>query len=796
MKFTLSWLKDYLETDVGINEVSTTLTRIGLEVESITDNREILKNFIVGNITHTSEHPNASKLKVCEVDIGNQKLQIVCGGVNARSGIKVVVAVIGTIIPANGMQIKPTILRDVASNGMLVSMDELNLGESNGEIIELPIDAKPGDEFAKYLGLDDPIIEIAITPNRGDCLGVYGIAKDLASAGIGALKTLKFSKITGDFESPIKLATDISNAKILGRYIKGVNNIAKTPEIIAKRLQAVGQSLYSPLVDITNYISLTFARPLHVYDADTLDTILNFTKADAGLHLTALNDKEYKTAGDEIIASSGMKIAGFAGIIGSKSTAVNSNTRNVFLEVAHFNKFDIAKAGRKHHIETDARYRFERYVDPLFLDDATDIATNMILEICGGTPSLIEQCGDTDYIPVQIEFDTNIIYKLSGLKIEDEIINTILKNLGFNILSTDGDILKLAVPSSRGDITIKEDVVEEILRIYGYDKIPLTPMPLENKINTNILNRSQTNKIIAKRILANIGYYEVVTWSFMSSKDAIHFGLLKTELKLANPISQELDYMRPSILSNLLHGLKKNIARNIKNLALFEVGKVFKSPLPQDQQVVISGVRHGAVQSRNLYEAERKVDFFDIKSDVFIVLENCGFDVNKLNLTTDNLPAYFHPGKAAVILLGNKLIGYLGSVHPLILNEYKIENEVLFFELFTKEFLEPKKKNGKKNYITISDYPSVERDFAFIVDKNLKVAEISRIIKASDKDLIKNVNIFDIYSGKNIDENKKSVAISVTIQSDHKTLTEAEIEVLSKNIIINIETKLHGKLRS
>jgi phenylalanyl-tRNA synthetase beta chain len=796
MKFTLSWLKDFLDTNAEVSDISSTLTQIGLEVESVSDKREILKDFIVGHVISATEHPNANKLKVCVVDIGKETLQIVCGGVNARENIKVVVAVIGTTIPGNGLVIKPTTIRDVASNGMLVSMDELNLGESNGEIIELPEHAILGDEFAKYLGLDDVVFEIAITPNRGDWLGVYGIAKDLAAAGVGTFKAPQISKIAGDFKSPIKVTTDINDTKIIGRYIKNVDNTGKTPALIAKRLNAIGETLYSPLVDITNYILFTFARPLHVYDADTLDAELSFTKAAEGLVFTALNDKEYKTKGNEIIATSGKEIAGFAGIIGSTSTGTYASTKNIFLEVASFNKLDIAAAGRKHHIDTDARYRFERYVDPLFLDDAMSIATQMILEFCGGTPSFAEECGVLDYTPIDIEFDTNIIEKLSGLKIADEVIETILKNLGFSITHKQNNILKLAVPSSRGDISISEDIVEEILRIYGYDKIPLTPMPLESSISANILNRSQNNKIIAKRILANIGYYEVVTWSFMSSKDASLFGPLIPDLKLANPISQELDYMRPSILSNFLHALKKNIARSISNLALFEVGKIFKSPLPQDQHVVISGIRHGMVQSRNMYEKERKVDFFDIKGDVFIVLENCGFDTSKLNLNADKLPSYFHPGKSAAILLGNKLIGYVGSIHPLILNEYKLEDEVLFFELFTKEFLEPKKKRGKKNYIIISDYPSVERDFAFIVDKNLKVAEITRIIAAADKELIKNVNIFDIYSGKNIEEHKKSVAVSVTIQSDAKTLTDAEIEILSKNIISNIENKLQGKLRS
>lgn len=799
MKFTLSWLKEYLDMQAGIDEIAAKLTAIGLEVEQVIDNSKTLEPFIVAEVLEAEKHLNADKLKVCKVNNGTEELQIVCGAANARAGLKVVLAQVGTLIPNGNFQIKAAEIRGVKSNGMLCSADELNLGKDAEGIIELPKDAKVGDKAAKWLGAGEPVIEIAITPNRGDCLGVYGVARDLAAAGLGKLKsegvtTEDFQEVVdqGKFDSPVTVS--IKGTKncsyFIGRTVKGVKN-GPSPAWLAQRLEAIGLRPISALVDITNYITYGFGRPSHVYDANKLKGNITVSDSKGGEKLAALDDKTYKLDKGMCVITDDSGVIGLGGVIGGEPTGCDENTSDVFLEVALFDPISIATTGRKLQIDSDARYRFERGVAPSTLKHFITL-TNLITEICGGEISKPTIAGSIDIKPKTVDFNPERVKSLIGIEPKDKEIKDIFASLGFEVKGS-GKKWQVKIPSFRFDIEQEADLVEEIARIYGYDKIPATPMPKDNIIA--ILTPSQQKVVDVRNTLSARGMTETVTFSFISSKQAGLFGAANDNV-LANPISSDLDAMRPSIIPSLLEALQKNEARGYNSLVLFEVGPIFAKASIDGQQICAAGVRSGDAVEKNVHGDAREVDLFDAKADAFAALAHY-IDPTKLTITRD-VPAWYHPGKSGALLLGKQVLGYFGELHPSIVSKFDIESgAVAAFEIFPQKAPQPKDKKGAaRAKLEISNYQAVNRDFAFVVDENVTAADILKAVNQAEKNLIESVDIFDVYAGKGIEQGKKSVAFSIRLQPKDRTLTDAEIEAVSKAVVDNVQKSVGGVLRN
>ena len=795
MKFTLSWLKEHLDTTASLDEIVEKLTAIGLEVEEVVNHAEVLKDFTVAEILKAEPHPNADKLKKCVVDNGKEKLQIVCGASNARDGIKVVLASIGTVIPTNGMRIKKSKIRDVESNGMLCSADELGVGADSAGIIELPGSAKVGEPFAKSLGLDDPVIEIAITPNRGDCLGVRGIARDLAAAGLGHLKEMKFPETKGKFSSDIdvKIKDKKKAPMFIGRHIKGVKN-GPSPEWLAQRLESVGVGSISMLVDITNFLTLDLGRPAHVYDASKLKGNLEVRDAKKGEKIAALNDKEYELeAGMTVIADDSGPVA-IGGVIGSKPTGCSDDTKDVFLEIALFDPITVAETGRKLQIDSDARYRFERTVDMGFVKKGADRATGLILDLCGGEASEYVIAGKEPNWQKTIKLRVERVKNLIGIEPSVSEIKHMLQEIGCTVYKEKEDkIMEVDIPSWRNDLEIEEDLIEEVARLYGYDNIPTLPMPHIEDIKP-ALNAKQKRVFDMKRGLSARGLKEAVTYSFMSAKDAKFFNEGAELIEIANPISADLDVMRPSILPNLLSALARNQARGRNNLALFESGSIFEEAKVGAQKLTVSGIRAGKSVSKNHYGDERDVDAFDAKADVFAILSEY-IPTDNLNITRD-VKEYYHPGRSGAVLLGKNVLAYFGEIHPNVLSKMNVKGIVVGFEVFPDNLPEPKeKKSFARSKLDINNLQAVDRDFAFVVDDFVTAGEILKAVKKSDKELIDKVSIFDVYAGKNIEDGKKSVAITVRLQPKEATLTDEEIEKISSAIVGSVEKSVGGTLR-
>lgn len=803
MKFTLNWLKDHLDTSASLNEITDALTSLGLEVESVTDFSKQLSPFKVAKILHAEQHPQADRLRVCKVDTGSEQLQIVCGAPNARAGISVVLAPIGAVIPTNGLVIKKSAIRGVESNGMLCSAEELGLGTDGEGIVELQGEPKPGTAAASALGFDDALIEIAITPNRADCLGVRGIARDLAAKGLGKLKDAPTKKQEAKTKSPITVTLQAAAAPYyVGRYFTNVKN-SESPAWLKNRLQMIGQKPISTLVDITNYITFDLGRPLHVYDVSKLSGNLSIREMKPGEAITALNDKTYtcgiggitvdfirdkkaepsdKEIGRMIKMDSPLCICdenapvAIAGIIGGKESGVSAETKNVFLEVAYFEPNVVRKMGQALQIDSDARYRFERRVDPEFLQEGAEIATRMILEFCGGEASELVVAGKSPYVPHTIAFDFAKTESLSGVKVATEEAEKILASLG---ITKNGNAFQ--IPSTRDDIKAEADLVEEILRVKGYDSIPLTPLPATEL--KAALKPAQRLLGDMRRLLAMRGMTEAVTFSFMHSKKAE----IKPELMLLNPISAELDGMRPSILPNLIDAYQKNAARGIKNVALFEIGPVYEGVLPEQNRTMITGLRTGDTAPKNLYKQGRAVDAFDAKADLFSLL---GLSINPEKVTLETgATAQYHPGRSATLKLGQKTLGYFGELHPAL----GLEETAIGFELYADAVPAPNRKIQKPD---ISDFQPVTRDFAFVVAQDVTAEALLKAVKNADKNLIRDVTIFDIYVGKGLAENTKSVAISVTLQPMQKTLEAAEIEAVAQAIIAKAAKDCAATLRA
>jgi len=794
MNITLNWLKKHLKTSSNTNAIAEKLTSIGLEVESITSASSNLSNFKVCKVLKAIKHPDADKLKICDVDIGDGKItKVVCGAANARDDLITVYASPGTVIPKNGMKLSVAKIRGVESFGMLCSESELNLSEESEGIIELKNKLKIGDNF--FTENLDPMIDISITPNRSDCLGVRGIARDLAACGEGSFiqQKIEKTKITSKKNIKVEIARESGCSQFGGCYIEGVQN-KESPVWLKKHLESVGQKPISAIVDITNYIMLDINRPLHAYDADKIKEKIIVRRSKKGESFKALDNKNYQLSADHCVISDKEKVLGLGGIIGGETTGIELDTTNIFLEAASFDPISIAKSSKELGIITDAKYRFERGVDPNSIEEGLIKASKLIQEICGGKISKINIVGKSNYKEKKIKFIVSNFKKLIGFSISNIEAIKILEKLGF-IVKNKKTYLDLIVPSFRPDINQEVDIIEELIRIKGYNNIPLAE---PNRIAFKpALNYEQKLFHYIQRSIASLGYLETVTWSFASSK--INDLLTDKKLRLTNPISSDLDTLRTSIFSNILTHCKNNIDRGYKNLMLFEVGPVFSGINPGDQSVVAGALRLGHKIEKSWIEKNALSNVYDVKSDAISVLLDLGIEKEKLVIENkSNL--LFHPGRSGSIYLGSNkgpLLATFGEINPIITNQLEFEKlSPCGFEIYLEGFKEPKKKQKDKNVFTVSKYQSVERDFAFVVDKNIKASEIISIIKNCEPILIQSIDIFDVYEGDNIEKNKKSIALSVKLQSMDKTLDEKTIEAISQQIILSVQAKTGGTLRS
>lgn len=794
MKFTLSWLKEHLDTDASVDEISETLTRIGLEVEEVINPAAALSDFITARIEKVEMHPDSDHLHVLAVNTGKETLQVVCGAPNVHEGLVGIYAPTGVLIPAYGEHLKVAKIRGVESMGMMCSEKELMVGDDHSGIIELPASTLIGKPAAEVLNID-PVIEVSITPNRAECLGVCGIARDLAASGLGKLKPLNIPEIKGSFKSPISVSVDCPDAcpTYTARYIKGVNNKAETPKWMKDRLTAIGLRPISALVDITNYINYDLARPLHVFDADKLKGNINVRMAHNGEEFLALNEKSY-TLDDKslgICDDEGVQCLG--GIMGGLNKGSYEDTTNVLLECALFTPTCIARTGRKLQIDSDSCARYERWVDPMSNISGNNYATQMILDICGGEASEIEVVGieKNDAKPVYLRPER--LKTFIGMDVSKEKCEEILSHLGFALTQENGKI-KAVSPSWRGDIECEQDLIEEVVRMIGLDNIPATSMKTAD-FPKPVLTPLQNNIVMVKHELAARGMFETVTFSFTDSNIAQYFRRGQEPILLQNPIINELDEMRPSLLPNLLIGAKNNIARGYADLAIFEVAPEFYGRNPGEQKAVASGIRVGKTSKKDWTGSMRAYDVFDAKADALAAIAAAKGPIEAPQITTD-APAYYHPGRSGVIRLGKNVLAYFGELHPAVLKALDIKSNVVAFEVFLDNIPLPRDAKSKaKKKLELSQLQTVDKDLAFVVARNVSSISIVAAAKNADRNNITDVRVFDVYEGDNLPEDKKSVAISVTFQPKEKTYTDAELEALMNKVILEVGKKTGATLR-
>lgn len=789
MKFTLAWLKSHLDTDAPLDAICAKLTAIGLEVEGVTDPAAIFKPFRVAHVLKADPHPNADKLRVCLVDTGEgAPLQVVCGAPNARAGMKGVFAPVGSTVPGIDLTLKAATIRGVASNGMLCSEREMGLSDEHNGIIDLPADAPLGAPFASVIGLDDPVIEIKLTPNRGDCLGVRGIARDLAAAGIGKLKPLTVVAIPGKFDSHIKVTRDLpadaqdACALFVGRLIRNVKN-APSPAWLQRRLKAIGLRPISALVDVTNFFTYDLGRPLHVFDAAKVKGNIVARLARPGEKLLALDGREYALDDTMTVIADDNGPEGIGGVMGGEHSGCSESTTEVFVECAWFDPVRTAQTGRKLGIHSDARHRFERGVDPAFLHDGMELATQMILELCGGEPSNVEIAGDEPDWARRISYRPSRLLGLVGFDLPAERQATLLRALGFGV-SDDNERLRIDVPSWRPDIDGEADIVEEVARLAGFELIPATPLPVDRAVPLPAVNAAQRRARQARRGLAARGLVESVTYSFIRRADAALFGGGKADLQLVNPISADMDAMRPSILPGLLQAAKRNMDRGFADLALFELGPQYADQSPEGQSLVATGIRRGMSGPRHWREKPRNVDAYDAKADAIAALAAAGAPVENL-MVMDGAPDWYHPGRSGTLRLGPKVVlASFGELHPRVLKAMDARGPLVGFEVFLDRIPAARAKSGRaKPALKLVDYPAVDRDFAFLVDAALAVDSLLKAVRGAEKTLIARVGVFDLFAGTGIEPGKKSVAISVRLEPQDRTLTDAEIEAVGKKIV-------------
>jgi phenylalanyl-tRNA synthetase beta chain len=798
MKFTLAWLRQHLDTDAPLNQIGDRLTMLGLEVESIDDPSTRLKGFVIGHLLEAVQHPNADRLKLCRVDSGKGVLQVVCGAPNARAGLKVILATPGIVIPETGEPLKKGSIRGVESQGMMCSWRELGMGEDHSGIAELPADAPVGAPVTEALAFD-PVIDIAVTPNRADCLGVRGVARDLAAAGVGTLTTLPQTKVPGMFKSPVSVTLDLvadrANACPLfaGRYIKGVKN-GESPAWLKERLTAVSLRPISALVDITNYFTVDLSRPLHVFDAKKLTGNIRTRMAKPGETIVALGGETYTLDAETTVIADDAGAQGIGGLKGGEATSVSAGTTDVFLEVALFDPQRTGRTGRALGIESDARYRFERGVDPGFVIPAMELATRMIIELCGGEASEPVIAGAVPADTRHLKLRPERVAKLGGIAVSPNECRRILEALGC-VVADDGDAFAVTPPTWRADITAEHDLVEEVVRVYGYDAIPSAPMPRPPVVRP-VLTPTQRRTSWARRALAARGMVETVTFSFLASSVAGQFGGAKPEVVLANPIAADLDAMRPSVLPNLVVAARKNADRGMRDLALFEIGPQYGGDRPEDQRLVAAGIRTGAAASRHWAQKAREIDAFDAKADALAAIAAAGGPAEQV-LVVAEAPDWYHPGRSGAIKLGTQVLAWFGELHPSVLASLDMKGVAAGFEVFL-DALPPMKARPTKArpMLKASALQPIERDFAFILDTSVQTDAVVRAARGADKALITDVSVFDLFAGAGVGEGKKSLAIQVTLQPVERTLTDAEIEAVAQKIVAAVTKATGGTLRS
>jgi phenylalanyl-tRNA synthetase beta chain len=806
MKFTLSWLKDHLETSASQGEIVDALTRVGLEVEGVEDPAAKLKPFRIARVVSAEKHPNADKLKVLMVDTGEgAPVQVVCGAPNARAGLLGVFAPPGTHIPGTGVDLAVGTIRGVESRGMMCSERELELSEDHNGIIDLTADFPVGTPYAETLGLDDPVIDIAITPNRPDCLGVHGVARDLAAAGLGRLKSPERPVPPATFESSVRIELDFSPETaeacpvFAGRVVRGLRNGA-SPAWMQARLKAIGLRPISALVDITNYMTFDRGRPLHVYDVKKLTgAVVRARLGRPGESFLALNGRSYEIDGEMTAIADDGGVLGLGGVMGGVTTGVDETTTEVLIESAYFDPTRTAKTGRRTGINSDARYRFERGIDPASCLSGADEAASLILALCGGEASGMVVAGREPVRAFSVDFPVAEVKRLSGLDLPRSDVVATLRALGFKP-EGETETLTVAVPSWRPDVHGKADLVEEVVRIAGLDRVVSTALPRLADVAGKVLTPIQVRTRRARRVLAVRGLVEAVTWSFISKSEATLFGGGKPELELANSISAELSDMRPSLIPGLLSAARRNVDRGFSDLALFEVGQVFAGDRPEDQSTSATALRRGTARpdgaGRHWSGATGAVSALDAKADALALLDALGVDTSRLQLAR-TAPAWFHPGRSGALQMGpQNVFGWFGEIHPAVLAAMDVEGPIVACEILLERLPQPKAKASRaKPVLSASDLMPVRRDFAFVVDEAVEAARIVKAAEAAAKPLVSGTLVFDVYRGEHVGAGRKSVAIEVTLQPKDRTLTEDEIDAAGKAIVAAVEKATGGALR-
>ncbi len=799
MKFTLSWLKEHIETDATLDEIVYALTDLGLEVEEVINPVDTLGDFTLGKVVKAEKHPDADRLRVCSVETDDGTQQIICGAPNAREGITVVVCKPGMYIPGLDITIKVGKIRGVESFGMMASEKELELSDEHDGIIELP-SGDVGQKFVDWLAENDPakvdpVIDIAITPNRPDALGVRGIARDLVARGLGTLKPAKTAQVDGTFDSPIGVSIDDDTREngcevFMGRMIKGVKN-GPSPEWLQQRLRAIGLRPISALVDITNFFTIDMNRPLHVFDADKVAGDLRVHRAKGGEKLMALDDKEYTFDAGMVVISDDNGVESIAGIMGGLTTGCTNETTNVFLEAAIWETIQIAKTGRTLKINSDARYRNERGIDPAFNAPAIELATQMILDLCGGEASNVVSAGKVPDVARAYPLDTDRVQSLVGMEIAPETQRATLTALGFNVRDDD----MVDVPSWRPDVLGSADLVEEVARVASLTKLVGVPMARpQTGVPKAILTPLQQRETMARRTIAALGYNECVTYSFIDKDSAELFGGGSDAVMLSDPISSEMSHMRPDLLPGLLQAAARNQARGFMDMALFEVGPAFSGGEPNEQHLQATGILLGHTGPKDVHGERRVVDVYDAKADAEAVLAAIGaperVQVNR------NVPSWWHPGRSGNICLGpKKVMATFGEIHPKALAAFGIKGTVVAFSVFVEEPPFPRNKKATRTALTLRDLQAVERDFAFVVDADVEALTLVNAAGGADKNLIESVRVFDEFIGGALGESKKSLAITVRLQPIEKNLTEEDIAAVSAKIIDKVAKATGGELR-
>ena len=802
MKITFDWLKDHLDTKLNEGKLLEQLTNVGLEVESVENLSAGLDLFKVAKILKTEKHPNADRLKVCDVDVGEKEIKkVVCGAPNAREGLITIYAPPGAIVPKSKVKLVVAKIRDVTSYGMLCSESELNLSDESEGITELS-----SIKYEKSIGKsyfsrsNSNLIDLSITPNRPDCLGVRGIARDLAASGFGKINDIKKKKIKSKLKQTLKVK--INKEKDQGCSAFGsclIINVKNTesPQWLKDKLVSVGQKPISAIVDITNYVMLDINRPLHAYDADKIEKGIIIRNSKSGEEFTALDNKNYKLENGMCVISDNKGVLGLGGIIGGTRSGTEFDTKNILLESAYFEPRSIRNTAKKLNIDTEAKFRFERGIDPLSIEDGLNKAALLIKEICGGEISKVDIQKIETYKNKTIKFDPNLFEKISGFKISTNEMLKILEDLGFKS-KKEKKHLKLIIPSWRPDILQEVDIVEELVRISGYNRIKIID-PIKERTKST-LNQSQKLFHFLQRAIASKGYLEAITWSFTDSNYNNYFKGKNKEIKIVNPISSELGVLRNSIFSNLIMYINKNLDRGFKDLSIFEIGPIFSGYNPGQQNTVACGLSAGKKSRLSWIDKERNVDVFDVKRDVVQSLVEAGYNPDKFFID-NKTPDYYHPGKSGRLFLNtekDQVAAYFGEIHPNILKNIDLKTESLVgFEIFLDNLKLPKKTlNDQKTKFVVSDYQKSERDFAFIINKNVSSQNLISAISSVNKNLISNIKVFDVYEGENIPEDQKSVAISVTIQSSEKTMNDTDLEKINKLIIETVENETGAKIRS